>query len=264
MSKPLSPREIENWKPTTLDEVIGCVELKAHFLRMLKAGGYGPNTMIVGPTRNAKSSTVRAYARTLACPESHINSFRPCGTCRTCRVFDARHEYSGLFTLINVRGDERPFNFYPLNCSYATEAVIRETIDTIRDSRGLSLVFLDEVHRLEKLRRDSLFLSPLEDLENVVWIAASTSLEDLDPMFKNRFAIRLRTSLPELGELAEFVTRRCIDWQIEVEPGADVAAAKWAERQPYRAICLIANAALRDRRLTIADIQQFRFHDDEI
>lgn len=250
----ITPLEIQNWVPPTLNHIVGCPVLRSHFCDMLRVDGCGVNTFVFGEPGTGKTAVVKAFVRSLMCPHRERESGTPCGNCETCRSFDVRYDDKGLFAHLQPRatGSCEAIHFYPVNCGEVTEAKLREILSELREYEGHSLVYLDEVHRLIRRKMEHMLLVPLQELKTM-WIASTAMPDDLDRMFQRRFAAKIATTLPEVAELTEFLRQRCEQWNVSVDhdPGTLDLLARRSRRITSDAVGQIAVAAgTKNRTLT--------------
>lgn len=248
----ITPREIERWIPFELTDIVGNYELKKRLINQLRLKGTGPNILIDGDPGTGKTVTTLAYFATENCPLRDGDTPTRCGVCDDCRLFDILDDTNGAFARLRDRANAmEAVQFYHLNCGAISEARLREIVQEIRDFQDHSIVYLDEVHRLNRGQRDHLLLKPMREL-NASWIASSAHVDQLDRMFKDRFAIHVSTELPEPQELAELLAERCHDWSIDVDaPETIVRLVEYCSCRTLRCIQGLAQAAsCPERRLT--------------
>lgn len=253
-----TPREIERWIPANLNQVVGCDKLKRLFFDQLRQGGCGVNTFVTGESGSGKTSTVKAFVRSLRCPNLDMDKLLPCEQCEVCITFDVRFSEYGLFPLLNIWTQERePINYFPVNCGEVTESMLRDIVNAATQCNGRIVIYLDEVHRLVRRRMDHALLIPLEEAD-AVWIASTAYPRELDEMFHRRFAAKVNTTLPDSPELVAFLQERCREWGIDVDAQSTLESlARRSRRVPSAAISVIAVAAGKpSRRLCLDDIER--------
>lgn len=247
-----TPREIERWVPADLSQVVGCTPLKAHFYEGLRLDACGVNTFVEGQSGSGKTAAIKAFVRSLMCPDLDRSTFQTCKICDACRTFDVRYADQGLFTLSQprVHGGREPLHFYPVNCGAVSEAGLQEIIADRSQFSGKFLIYLDEAHRLVRRKMEHLLLKPLEELD-ALWIASTAQPDELDTMFHRRFSCHLSTTLPTDTELNKFLAERCLAWGILTDdPNTLKLLAKRSGCLPAKAVSVLAIAAGRaDRRL---------------
>lgn len=84
----ITPGQIERCVPDNLTEIAGCEELKAVLVAQLRLNGQGPNILISGESGTGKTSAVKAFVRTLNCPNRSGDIPVPCGVCEDCKRLD--------------------------------------------------------------------------------------------------------------------------------------------------------------------------------
>jgi len=251
-----TPRDIERWVPANLNEVVGCADLKAHFFDQIRLDARGVNTLVRGEPGTGKTASVKAFVRSLMCPNLDDTTFLPCGSCSTCLNFDVRFSDEGLFAIAQPRVShgKDPLNFFPINCGVVTETELKKILSGRAEYTGRFLIYLDEVHRIVRRQMDHLLLKPLEEMD-ALWIASSAQPDELGGMFLRRFSAHLSTTLPALQELTEFLDARCKDWQIAVDDAATLTLlARRSGRITASAISVLALAAGTLRRCLDRDL----------
>lgn len=256
--------EIQQWIPKSLNEIVGNEELVEHFENGLAVGGVMPNTLITGESRSGKTSGVKAFIRALFCRNRATGSFDACGVCVNCQADVGRYEQTGVFVQATMMesNQKQVRHFLPIDCAKITEAILREELSDLREFSGLRIIYLDEIHRLKQRGMDELLLKPLEEL-NYVWIASSATVKGLEPMFLNRFLVKLHTQLPTRDALAEWLAYRCKEWGIEWDdPRTLVRLAELSNQNPGKAIQVLARAAGKpSRKITSELVERHRFEE---
>lgn len=256
----LTPRQIERWVPDNLTEIVGCEELKAELIAQLRLSGQGPNILISGEPGSGKTSAVKAFVKTLNCPNRSGDIPIPCGVCEDCKRLDVRKPEEGILTVLNAFAIGKvPLHYHPVNCGRVSESELKALLDR-SDLAGQSLIHLDEVHRIVRRGMDQLLLKPLEELD-CVFIASSVHTDELDPMFLRRFAVKVSTSAPTEKELAFFIAGRCRAWGIEYDnPGTIALLAQRSNENPARSLTVLSRAASTESRtLTVDLINKHKF-----
>jgi len=244
-----TPREIEVWRPTRLQDFIACEEVKATLVDHLRADGDGTNILILGNTGTGKTGLVEAYARTRNCPKSAGPWLGPCGECDDCKDFDFEHSDDGVFAHLRTKAEEtKPTYFFHLNCYSLDVSEIEEVAKEVSSHPTVRcIVYLDEVHNLVDGRRDLVLLKHLSDL-NAVWLATGIDTNAYNPMFLRRFATRCTTTLPSEPDLALFLCRRCKDWSITVDDAPETLALLAQRSQQITAQCISVLACAAGRQ----------------
>lgn len=251
--------DITHWIPSRWEEVLCNRELVEHFQDILRGflGGAtrGVATMPLGCPRSGKTSTAKFFVRCALCAALDPSTLNPCGRCKNCLEADVRFAEEELFAYHR----SPPVHYMPIDCTRVTQDRLNEVISGAYRYEGIRIVFLDEVHRLQRRNMDEQLLKPLEEAD-CTWIASSATTAGLERMFLNRF-VKIRTHLPSLDDLALWLGARCKEWGIEWTDSADIE--RLAERSagiPGLALPVLARALLRpDRTLTRQLIESHLF-----
>lgn len=246
--------DIARWIPRGFDEVLGNQLMITHFQNVVLAGGYGPHTLVLGPTRTGKTATTKIHLQILVCKHTALTSIRPCGECEYCTKNILRDGQRGIES--HLRSDAKflfeKIHVLPIDCSHATESSLKELLREARDyDDGLRILYLDEVHRLGKRGLDELFLKPMEE-ENLTVIASSTTTRGLEPAFLNRFAVRLHTERPALDVMSVWLAHRCAEWMLTWDDSKTlIALAELSSRAPGVALHVLGWAASTPDRVVL-------------
>lgn len=257
--------DVERWIPTNWDQVIGNKALVEHLrglLWSLRFGGArkGINTLVFGASRTGKTSTLKLFARCLLCKQLDSTTLNPCpAICDSCQNDAARFGEEG----IEVQLAEGRFHYKPVDCLRIAGADdLRNRINEMWEYEGHRVIHLDEVHRLANRGLDEHLLKPSEEL-NYLWLASAARIDKLDPTFLNRFSVKLGTELPVIEDLAEWLARRCLEWQIAWDDAETLwRLAQRASLVPGLALQPIARANIaRQRVVTRTMVEQHVFVD---
>ncbi len=243
-----TPREIEQWVPTGLNDFIACEQAKNTLAGHLVVKGEGSNILISGETGTGKTGLVEVFMRTLNCSRSTGPLNGPCGVCNDCHAFNFEHSDDGLFAhdreSVTIHGED-PRYFYHVNCVGFDAAALKNLRKEIEfNGKYRSIVYLDEIQHLVTEKMDAMLLKPIREL-NAIWIATGVNADNvLNQMLIRRFASRCSTSLPSEMELALFLAGRCKEWGIEIDAPETVALLAHRSHQiTAECINVIARAA---------------------
>jgi Holliday junction resolvasome RuvABC ATP-dependent DNA helicase subunit len=252
MSDLITAKEIEQWRPKTLDEVVGCEFAKRPILDALNSKSDVPNIMISGDSGSGKTCLVRLVSKGTLCLSS---TNRPCGTCAKCAGVDFRFSESGLFVI----GDEIVRNYHVVDCCQITQDELNATVLQLGDA-GRHYVVLDEAHGLKRRHMDFRLLEAIERWPRTTWIASTSYPELLDTMFIRRFSVRVKTTRPSVEACEAFVAERCQAWSISSEKEAVSLLAHRSVQNISECIRLLVMAAsTEERMLSIDMIRHFPF-----
>lgn len=218
----------------------------------IRAGTLCANTLVHGDSRSGKTAAIKLYIKTLACKRRDETSLSPCGDCDSCRKNVGRYADSELTISFPSEPELcQKFDYLPIDCTRITESRLRTELENLWDTDGIRIVYLDELFRLQRRGMDELLLKALEE-HNFVWLASSATLEGIEQMFLNRFSAPVRTELPTVDELSEWLALRCQSWMIDWDdPMTLIRLAERCDRVPGKALHVLARAAgTRARRLT--------------
>ena len=224
---------LQQWVPTEWNQVVGNYILKDIFKGIVKIKtSYGSsrlpdqallNLLVTGKSRSGKTSTIKLLLRSLLCDEVTPDTFKPCQTCDGCAQTLFSHQNAGCFGESNVRLGR--YEYVPIDCSRVKgkEDLEKKLYHEILYRSVPRIYFLDEVHLLKSLDRDSMLLRALDD-HKAIWLLASAKPELIDPMLRGRLA-EVETEPPELEELAHWVLTRADEagLQLSTEDAMDLA-----------------------------------------
>ena len=255
-------KDIQGWNPMDLSEVTGNDAMVEYYRQCIRAEGQMLNTLNTGDSRSGKGGTLAAFARTLICERRSLGDTRACGECRTCLGLACTHGEEGIFAQARPSNGRDPVHLIMVDCTSTSPAKLLQLFDDIR-YYDQAIIILDEVHRFEHRKMDEMLLKPME-MSGKVWIANAVSVKNLDRMFLNRFAVKLRTSLPSVDKLSEFLADRCIDWEIEWDDEATIIQlAKRSNLITGKALQVLGRAVLNGRRLTSSLVADHMFDEND-
>jgi hypothetical protein len=263
-TKLLSPHEIERWTPPSLRYIVGCSEIKEHFADMLRVDGYGPNTLFTGGTGTGKTAGVRAYLRTLMCPNRNPSTLDVCGQCQSCEQFDGRYSHAGLYAEFSSRVSAAglPIHYIVLNCSCITKQEWKHFVGEIGAWNDLTVVYIDNFHRLQERGLMDKALHLMED-PKTVWIATAPSADMLSHEVLERFSVVLSTSLASSEEFVAFLQERCSEWGLNPHDGESlVLLGEHSKLNPRAALhFLVVVAGKRVRAFDGTDVEDYFGHE---
>lgn len=269
MSRPLTSREIQTWQPQKWSEVTGNSRLIRTWHRMIEQGPF--NLLSTGHNGTGKTRIAKLGLKSLTCSER--TGYDPCGKCHSCKLVNGNsRENAGV--LAACAGSS--YSFHIVDCERVSPSELDDLFDGGELSRENTIVYLDEVRALGRRGLAGRFLKPIDETP-ACWIATAISLRDKRDMRKGkaklrkiqptlsdeliaRFGCKVGTSVPNPGDLPQWIRERCQDWELDIEsPDATLPRVAERTRCVIRAVlAMLANAASRsDRRLTLEDVEGF-------
>jgi replication-associated recombination protein RarA len=205
--------DIERWIPQRWEQILGNEDLVEHYQdnsrSMLAGDRKGLNTMVFGESRSGKTAITKLFARCLLCENLDFTTLNPCnGTCQNCQTDVSRYGLEGLETDLR----QGKVHYVPIDCTSISMPELQHRLIEWRDYAGIRVVYLDEVHRLQRNFLDEQLLKPVEE-RNFMWIVSSANITGLEQMLKNRFT-RIKTTQSSLEQFALWLGQRCTEWQI--------------------------------------------------
>lgn len=219
------------------------------------------NTLVYGPTRTGKTSSLKFFMRCLLCHNLDHKTLNPCKReCPACRAHSELYGAAGIEQQVNGQF----VHCLTIDCTMETEATLRELLIDMRSYNGVRVLYFDEVHRLARRNMDELLLKQSED-KDFIWLASAVSVNGLEEAFLNRFSTKIRTEVPSVEDLASWIRRRCE--RIHLEWDDDDTLLRLAQRAngvPGLALQVIARAnRKRDRQLSKDLVELHRFKCDD-
>ena len=257
---------IERSIPSSWKGIVSNTELKEHLQDILysvrvRGDLTGHNTLVYGPSRTGKTSSLKLFMRCLLCHKLDLETLDPCK--RECPACKAGSERFG------ARGIEQQVHgvlvhCQAIDCTAETEATLRDKLQEMRDYSGVRAVYFDELHRLARRNMDEQLLKQAEE-KDFIWLASAISVEGLEQAFLNRFSTKIKTEMPTTDELAAWLKQRCeaigLEWEDDLTL---VRLAQRANGVPGLALQVVARAdKKRERLLTLKLAESHRFTCDD-
>jgi DNA polymerase III delta prime subunit len=214
--------------------------------------------LLSGESRSGKTSIVKFVVRCLMCQDVDAD-LNPCRhTCPACQHRPEIEGREGLFSITATASNEVLVDLQIIDCGRTnTPAALEERLRCLEYFPSqLTVVFLDEVHRLTRNSADEMLLKILEDAE-LLFILSSAHAEKLDTMLRNR-TCELATELPTKVELAGWIGCRCREFGIAFEEEAIVALVRKTNRVAGLTLPTIAAAAINPEGLTVELVERSR------
>ena len=256
----------KEFRPKSLGDVIGQDSVVEVLLNSLLYNEI-PNSLILqGPKGTGKTSTARAFAKTLNCkeiqntlepfikrikenPNADISleelkdKIKPCNECDTCKSFNLEPEYAGVIEL-----------------DAGSEGKVDEVRNLKEKVRYTSIskykvVIIDEAHNMSDGGKTALLKIIEEPPVNVVFIFATTHPDDLLPTIKSRSLI-MKFNGVEDALIEDRLKYICNERNISIVEGGLAALASKSDGGVRDSIKNLEYLALKCKRRTIefADI----------
>jgi DNA polymerase III delta prime subunit len=259
-----SPREIESFKPNGLNGFACNDRVIQALTRFAFQNGDGGNLLLAGEVGSGKTSLAEVAIRTAFCSETHDAVSGPCGVCHDCKRFDFEggdaanwaHQYQ------LDGGKSRTLHYWHCNGYYMDQNLVSELksdLDQRRhDPDDRTIVFLDEIQEVTSAPIIGHLLEALLK-PGSTWIAAGTTIENLHPAIKRRFATSVETtSTPEM--LARLIREKCKAWGIHWDSPETLAAlAVHCCGTVSDYLGVLSQAAQNDRLLTSRLVSDHQF-----
>lgn len=247
----LTPKQIADYIPESLDEIAGNYELIEYFRsRMSCPPEEDPSLMIVGDPGTGKTSSALAYLR--------------------LRLKDSQSGYadsSGHFATLAGK----QYGYVRINGTVVNRKRAQDLVGDATESSAIhTFVLLDEAGELFFQGVEDVLRAMLEH-PNVTSYATAQDFHtkkrptDTDKQHDNRLASFLRrfhnnivsTEKPTEEEVAAQLHKRCDAWSIERESGAVEMLARKAKGIFSYAQGGLVRAAVRGRKLTIQLVMEY-------
>ncbi len=264
-------RDIETWTYSTWDEIVGNRRLKTRLQRMVQAiagpsRGRGINTLVLGPSRSGKTSTIEFALKAMMCWHLDFERLVPCGECRTCVEQDGRYKMVDL-DLVRWGGQDQNLCFVPIDGNRITaDDLDKEVREAAGRCQYRWIYYIDEIQGLVRRHLDHALFKAVEQYKHVTWIVSTATTQGLDQMFRNRFT-EVTTELPTVDELAVFLARRCRHQAVNLRWDSAQTLLRLAERckrVPGLALKCLAQAKMYGGVLIREDVEDYQFEQIEM
>lgn len=224
---------LQQWVPSKWEQVVGNYLLKEICKGIVRTKiAYGGcelpdealgNFFVSGKSRSGKTSCIKLLMKCLLCDSVNPVSLEPCYNCSGCQDSYLIDQDLGVFGSENVKN--RRFEYVPIDCSRVKGKDDLENklyYDILYRDRP-RIYFLDEVHLLKSMDRDSVLLRALDD-NKAIWLLASAVPDQVHPMLKGRLS-EVETECPNPDELVRWVVERAKEAGVRICPNDAVELA---------------------------------------
>lgn len=262
-----SPREIQRWYPSKWSDIVGNSEIVRTWKNFIQHGLQ--NTLFTGPNRTGKTRTISLGIRSLLCT-SRTPTLDPCGQCSACKeTGEAKSTVAGMFMSLALSD----YEFHPIDCEWVTSEDLECLFQDANLHSPSTLLYLDEIAVLKCRRLEGKLLKMIDETQ-ATWVASAISLkkkkgkrkgewtERLSSEMKGRFGLKVGTSNPHPDDLAEWIQKRSLEWNIHITTPGDtisVLVKRSQQRVGYVLHALAAAAGKEGRALTLDDVIGFNF-----
>ncbi|MFZ0634103.1 MAG: DNA polymerase III subunit gamma/tau [Candidatus Acidiferrales bacterium] len=215
------------WRPQTFNEVVGQRHVTQTLENAIKMDRVAHAYIFAGVRGVGKTTTARILAKAMNCVKGPTAT--PCNQCDSCREIAAGTSLDVL----------------------EIDAASNRGIDQIRELREMvryaatgghyKVVILDEAHQLTDDASNALLKTLEEPPDKVIFILATTQVEDLVDTIKSRAQLFQFRSLT-FGEIAEALQRIAKSENLKIDSGAVAVLARAAEGSLRDSLSLLEQA----------------------
>lgn len=215
------------YRPSNLTEIIGQQHITNSLTNIIsKSDKIKQIYLFVGPHGVGKTSTARAYSKTLNCTKSNKPTIKPCGKCQSC--------ISPQLDIVEIDA--------------ASNTGVDSTLENIKASHlaphsRYRITIIDEVHALSNASFKALLKTLEEPPAKAIFILCTTEVNKIPPTIVSR-AFRYDFNRVELTEIIAHLKKICFSEGIKYKPQSLEVIAKLCKGHLRDAIKLLEQASL--------------------
>lgn len=261
-----SERDIEAWQHEAWEEIVGNRRFKSFLQSMVRSivgpsRGRGINTLVRGPARSGKTSTVEFAIKAMTCWGLDVEHLRPCGRCQPCVQHQGRFELLELDQVL-WGGPNADLCFVPINGNSITQSALEDQVAKAAGSTHLRWIYyIDEIQGLVRRHIDHTLMQTVEQQKSITWIVTTATTAGLEPMFRKRFT-EVATELSKPEEFLLFLAKRCMDPRVAIRWDDETTLLELARRSalsPGLALKCLAQAKMFGGILTKSMVEEYPF-----
>ncbi|MEO1430823.1 MAG: DNA polymerase III subunit gamma/tau [Cyanobacteria bacterium J06633_8] len=215
------------YRPSNLSEIIGQQHITDSLINIIcRSDKINQIYLFVGPHGIGKTSTARAYSKTLNCVKSNKPTIKPCGKCQSC--------ISPQLDIIEIDA--------------ASNTGVDNTLENIKASHlaphyRYRITIIDEVHALSSASFKALLKTLEEPPPKAIFILCTTEVNKIPTTIISR-AFRYDFNTVELTQITAHLKKICKSEDIKYQPQSLEVIAKLSKGHLRDAIKMLEQANL--------------------